>query len=280
MRFGINEDFGFKELTVLQRTRLIAAAGFSAVFCRWPQPGSLEATAAACRETGLDFEFVHMGYAGIDLFWHGSREEAESELARQTECLRECAEHGVTLAVQHVFQGFTEPHPTSEGVYWFGRLLDEAQKLGIRIALENTEGEAYLDRLRGALWEHPAAGFCWDSGHESCYNRSRNMLADYGSRLLATHLNDNLGVSGAEIDWHDDLHLIPYDGAIDWTKAAHRLAGTGYDGILTFEMKDRNLPGRHDSDRYAALSPAEYLARVYTAAERFTSELEAARTAR
>ena len=32
MRFGINEDFGFKELTVLQRTRLIAAAGFSAVF--------------------------------------------------------------------------------------------------------------------------------------------------------------------------------------------------------------------------------------------------------
>lgn len=277
MFFGINEDFGFSTFSQAERIRLIADAGFTSIFCRWPQPDGLALIANVCKDAGLQLQFVHMQYHAIRSFWHGSKEEAAAELKRQEECLQECAKYGVCLAVQHVFQGFEEPQPTEAGVYWFEKLLDTAQRLGIRIGFENTEGEAYLDCLRENLWNHPSFGFCWDSGHEACYNRGRNLLADYGERLLATHINDNFGVTGTEIDWRDDAHLLPYDGLIDWTKAAQRLARTGYSGILTLEMKNRNLPGRCTHDAYASLSPEEYLAKVRAAAERFSAELELAR---
>lgn len=44
------------------------------------------------------------------------------------------------------------------------------------------------------------------------------MLDKYGDRLIATHLNDNLGVSDfdGKVTWTDDLHLLPFDGIIDW----------------------------------------------------------------
>lgn len=71
-----------------------------------------------------------------------------------------------------------------------------------------------MNHFRG----NPAVGFCWDSGHELCYNHGRDMLAQYGDRLLGTRLNDNLGVrdDGGQITFLDDLHLLPFEGIADW----------------------------------------------------------------
>ena len=277
MRFGLNGSFGAPELPLRERLRLMADAGFEAFFCGWSKAGDLEGPAGLCREFGLAFQSVHMEYHGIDRFWHGTQEEAAAELRVQTGCLQECARYGIPLAVQHVYIGFENPRPNEAGVYWFGRLLDEAQRLGLRICFENTEGEACLDRLRAELWDHPAVGFCWDSGHELCYNRGRDMLADFGDRLLATHINDNPGVTGEEICWQDDAHMIPYDGAVDWEDAARRLAKAGCPDVLTLEIKNRNKPGRHTHDRYEALSVPEYLLRIREAAERLAAAIDAVR---
>ena len=48
------------------------------------------------------------------------------------------------------------------------------------------------------------------------------MLALYGEKLICTHLNDNLGIKDFEgkTTWHDDLHLLPFDGIADWNKIA------------------------------------------------------------
>jgi len=111
------------------------------------------------------------------------------------------------------------------------------------------------------LFSSPAAGFCIDTGHEMCYNRSEDMIGKYGrnGKLFCTHLNDNLGITGPEIFWHDDAHLLPFDGIADWEGIVRRLKSVEYDGILTLELTTVNKPGRNTHDRYASLSPLEFL---------------------
>ncbi len=97
------------------------------------------------------------------------------------------------------------------------------------------------------------------------------MLDKYGDRLIATRLNDNLGVSDfdGKVTWTDDLHLLPFDGIIDWREAADKLKRCGYDGILTFELLKYGKPGRHENDLYSKMSVEEYIAQCYIRACRF-----------
>jgi sugar phosphate isomerase/epimerase len=91
------------------------------------------------------------------------------------------------------------------------------------------------------------------------------MLALYGDRLIATHINDNLGVSDytGEIKPQDDLHLLPFDGVKDWTDFAQRIQKCGYNGALTFELKLASQPGRHENDAYREMPFERYLAEAY-----------------
>ena len=140
-----------------------------------------------------------------------------------------------------------------------------AREKGIKIAFENTEGEKYLKAIMDAFSEYENVGFCWDTGHEMCYNHSKDMLKLYGDRLLCTHINDNLGIRDFEgkITYIDDLHLLPFDGVADWQGIVKRLNQYGYHDILTFELKKQNSPQRHEHDNQQNVSFEEYVAEIY-----------------
>jgi sugar phosphate isomerase/epimerase len=200
--------------------------------------------------------------------WQDS-EQADAATAELCHCVRDCAACGVPTVIVHPYIGFEDPYvPTKAGLRSFGAVVELAAKLGVRIAFENVEGEEYLAALMEAFRSYDNVGFCWDSGHELCYNDGKDMLALYGDRLFATHLNDNLGISrhDGSIFWTDDLHLLPYDGIQDWDDVARRLCRHGYDGILTFELKRNSNPGRHDNEKYAALPLEQYVAEAYARA--------------
>ena len=60
--------------------------------------------------------------------------------------------------------------------------------------------------------------FCWDTGHELCYNRGKDMMQYFGKYIISTHINDNMGVrdNSGIISCKDDMHLLPFDGIGDW----------------------------------------------------------------
>jgi len=149
--------------------------------------------------------------------------------------------------------------------------LDEALKVGVTCAFENTEGEKYLEKIKEHLWDHKALGFCIDTGHEMCYNRSNDMIGKYGDKLIATHLNDNLGITGEEITWIDDAHLMPFDGKADWQGIADRIKKAGCPDILTFELTTRSKPGRNTHDIYASLDIDGFLNLAHEKALKFVS---------
>ena len=140
---------------------------------------------------------------------------------------------------------------------------------GVIVAMENTEGEAYLDCVLNSFHEHPFVRFCIDTGHEMCYDHCHDLIGKYADKLYCTHLNDNLGMSGDSITWLDDLHLLPFDGAADWQGIASRLRAAAYRGDLTFEVKLEGREGRHEHDAYRAMPFEAYAALALERAKRF-----------
>jgi sugar phosphate isomerase/epimerase len=91
------------------------------------------------------------------------------------------------------------------------------------------------------------------------------MLAKYGDRLIATHINDNLGIKDydGKITYLDDLHLLPFDGVKDWSDFGRRMKQSGYQGELTFELKISNQKNRHENDVYLNMPFEQYLTEAY-----------------
>lgn len=252
---------------------LVKAAGFDGCFFdAMGDPAEIGQIAPKIRGEGLIFQSVHAPFKRMNKMWEEG-DEGDAALAELISCAEETVNAQVSILVVHAFIGFVPEHPNTLGVERFGRLVRRAEELGLKIAFENTEGEGYLQALRDALFSSPAAGFCIDTGHEMCYNRSADLISKYGQngKLFCTHLNDNMGITGPEIFWHDDAHLLPFDGIADWQGIANRLDSVGYDGILTMELTTKNKPNRNTHDRYANLSASEFLSLAHERVLRFSS---------
>lgn len=254
---------GGTELTDEEQIRLFADNGFDGFFTAW-RGLDVHRLARAGREAGIEYQSVHAPFNKTDDLWHGDDELAENGLKELIDCVHDCADV-VPVIVSHCIIGFDNHSPNEKGLERFGILVRECEKYGLKIAFENTEGEEYLTVVMDCFASSPAVGFCWDSGHEMCYNHSLDMLAKYGDRLFATHLNDNLGISdfGGGITYLDDLHLLPFDGVADWKYNMDRLNACGYDGFLTFELKYAPHPQRFANLCYSEMTFEKYVTECY-----------------
>jgi len=267
--------YGFSE-TPEEQIKLLAEIGFDSVFTGWKKDGYLKKIAEAAKENGLIYQSVHAPFDKIHLIWDEG-EDGESALAELIECVDDCASVNVDIMVCHVWKGFgDEDHRSELGIERFLRLLDHAEKIGVKVAFENTEGEQYLEYIKEKLWDHPAAGFCIDTGHEMCYNYSRDMITKYGEngKLIATHINDNMAITGDKITWQDDSHLVPFDGVGDWQNVADRFNAVGYDGILTAELSVKEKPDRKVNYIYKGLDLRSYLTLVYERLAKFAKMMQ------
>lgn len=264
------------ELDVKDQIRLFKQTGFDGFFTGWD--AHVDEYRALADELGMIYQSIHAPFKRAADMW-SEGDAAEAAVEELLACVRDCGRVRVPVMVVHPYIGFDLPeNPTEVGVAHFRKVVEEAARQDVKIAFENVEGESYLKALMDAFEGDDTVGFCWDSGHELCYNRGKDMLGIYGHRLIATHLNDNLGVSRFDggIYWTDDLHLLPFDGIHDWNDVARRLNRCGYEGILTFELTRTSKPNRHENDKYNRMPIEEYIAESYARACRLAHRLRMA----
>ena len=255
-----------------EQITLFKKAGFDGFFVCWYPGIDVSSLRKKADEESMIFQSIHAPFTDMHHMWTDSEDgtKAKNELIA---CVRDCARANVPIAVLHAFIGFEDHTPTAQGLQNFGEVVDEATKLGVKIAFENTEGVEYLEALMEHFCGNDTVGFCWDSGHEQCYNYGVDLLEKYGDRLLCTHLNDNLGIKDFDgtITWLDDLHLLPFDGIIDWKDAANRLDRCGFGNVLTFELNINSKPDRHENDKYGNMGIETYLAEAFCRACRIAT---------
>ncbi len=220
------------------------------------------------KEENMFIDYIHAPFNKSDDMWMQG-DIGEIAVNELLDILEVCAKYEIPTVVAHTFIGFDSDYiPTQEGIERYGRLVKRADELGIKIALENTEGEEYLFALMDAFKGEKSVGFCWDTGHELCYNRGKDLMKMFGDRLFVTHLNDNLGVKDydGKITYIDDLHLLPFDGISDWNSIVKKLAKHNFNGPLNFELNTLSKPGRHENDKYSAMPIEQYIAEAYNRA--------------
>lgn len=269
---GVSREWG-DGVAVLSE---LAAAGWEGWFSVWRPGCDIAKMAKQGEALGLILQSVHAPWGRAADLWGVDEAKGEAAVKELCECIHEASDLGAPFVVAHAWIGFTPTEPTVAGLKRFERVAAEAERFGTAIALENTEGEEHLDALLEHFSDNPVVGFCWDTGHELCYNRGRDMMASYASFLLGTHINDNLGISdpSGPTTWHDDLHLLPFDGIADWEGIARRLAYSGFKGPLTFELNRSSKPGRHENDVYGAMPLGDYLKEALKRARRFADMLK------
>jgi sugar phosphate isomerase/epimerase len=258
-------------VTYAEQVELLARIGFDAVSPTWQKDGSHGEIIEAARACGLDVHFMHARFGLVASMWSADEEKWMAALETQLCSLEDCRRYGIPIMVAHTWIGFgDEVGDVEAGLKHYDILVERAKAYGVQIAFENTEGLPYLEALMEHYRGNDTVGFCWDSGHEMCYNGSEDLLERFGDRLYVTHLNDNLGVSdpNGKIYWTDDLHLLPEDGILDWEDAAVRLRRARKLDVLNFELKRDSIPGRHENDPYERMTLEEYFTEAYRRAGR------------
>ena len=239
-----------------EHLRIIKDVGYDATFTSWDHENA-EAIAELTAKLGLYYQSIHAPFSKTDRLWKEG-DESKAKLIELLACLNDCARFDIPIMVVHTFIGFDEHSPNEIGLSNFARLVDEAEKLGVKLAFENVEGEEYLRAVMERFSDSDAVGFCFDSGHQLCYNANTDMLSLYGDKLIHTHLNDNLGVSGESITWHDDLHLPVGEGKNDWKSVMQKIRATGYNDVLMCELSLTNKPNHNELDRFISMPIEEF----------------------
>lgn len=265
------------DVPIEKQPELLKNAGFTAYAfdkLRHSDSKLSESIVRAGDSLGLKCEYIHAPFYGMDDIWHDEKGDlAQLMLSDLYATIDECQNFGVKYAVIHAIIGMDNHNPTPLGLERLEAVVDYAVKKNVFLAFENTEGEEYLEAIMNHFADVGNVGFCFDSGHEMCYNYSRNILGKYADRLFVTHLNDNMGMTGEELTFYDDSHLLPFDGVGDWQNIAQRITDSGYNGTLSFEVISKGRPERDTHSIYRNLSDQEYVNEAYRKAVQFRNML-------
>ena len=178
-------------------------------------------------ETGLLYEFSHSKIPGCMELWRhtGGGEDYVKLLKRNID---NCARLDIPILVVHCQPEYQTEPDMALGLGYLEPVVRYAEDAGVKIALENIDHpQCLLQTMAHFTDKH--VGFCYDAGHEACRGYGYEFLPLVGDRLICTHIHDN--------DMVDDLHLIPFDGKIDWQRVMRQLRECKYEGPLTLELR-------------------------------------------
>lgn len=208
-----------------------------------------ESVANAIASRGLIYETIHAPFGHINDMWLDC-EGGEKMIDELLFSVDACVVAGAPILVVHLSSKEDAPSVTDIGRARYERLVEYAAKKGVIIAFENQRKLGNIGWAFDNFEKCDNVGFCWDCGHEHCFTIGREYMPLFGKKLVCTHIHDNM------CEYNGDLHMIPFDGRIDYTRIAEHIKRYKYTGPLTLEVF------ANSSDHYVGVTPDEYLQRA------------------
>lgn len=260
-KLGTSINASTWDLPVDEALAAVRKAGFDAFFtgyeCTTDMEEKMTAYANAAAKTGLWFECIHapFGKPGCNSLWLPG-EDGDIMRDHLIESIRSCKRNGVGIAVVHLSSGDFAPCVSDIGHARLDMVIEEAVRCNVTLGFENQRKIGNLSFILELYDNVPQVRFCWDVGHEACFTPGREYMPLFGKKLVYTHIHDNEKV------YNGDMHLIPFDGKIDYHRTAELLRKYKYQGTLTLEIAAKK------SGRYDDLTIDQFYTRAYDAAKR------------
>jgi sugar phosphate isomerase/epimerase len=200
---------------------------------------------AKAREMGLFIDHIHAPFDNVDTIWLEGL-AGEDCTQRLLACIEDCKTLEIPTMVMHINNEYDYPPVSDIGIQRLMQVVESAERANINVAVENTYAIDHIAYVFAHI-SSERLGFCFDSGHQNCITPRRDLLAEFGNRLMALHLNDNYGphyVNPEEPVYEKgtkewgiqlDRHLLPYEGTVNWGKLARKLKKTPYKGAVVLE---------------------------------------------
>ena len=238
----------------------IKEAGFQHVFIQWYNNStwkqSQEEQLKYIRRLDLNVLFAHLEYKKINSIWEDD-EYGETLVENYIRDIKLCKDNGIPMIVMHVTNGSKSPSVSESGLNRFKKICDYARELDIKVAFENTEIKGYLEYVIEHI-TNDNVGICFDSGHCHLHFNNEFNFDLFKDRILAVHFHDN--------DQTDDMHMLPFDGTIDWSWFVSRLKECNYVDPITLEILYLH--------EYLQHSPLDFYRRGYMIGEKLAREFE------
>ena len=244
------------------RMQVMEDNGFTATFTGMVEMDRQVEIANMLARHGITYETLHAPSAGINNMWLPG-EDGENKLNQLCQCASHASAAGVGIVVVHLSSGEAAPPVTDIGRERFARLVEHADKVNVRIAFENQRKLGNIAWAFETFGPESNVGFCWDCGHETAFAHGRQYMPLFGSRLICTHIHDNLLV------FQQDKHMLPFDGKYDFDRFARQIRESGYQGSLMLEVDYNKSP-----ELYGQLTYDEYIARAAVAVKRLRSMVD------
>lgn len=230
---GIFSHFGF-DLPMKQKLELIKDSGFESTFIWLGNEEELDNHDKAdiipklVRDCNLYLDHAHASLNDANLVWSDLRHEQEKIVSYNKKCITFCSKHKIPYLVIHPSKSSTPPLYNKTGLKIFKDLNSFAKDRNVKIAIENTRINKYVDFILENI-ESDNIGLCYDTSHDNLYgDPTFRILQKWPKRLFVTHISDNLGKK--------DDHLLPWEGTFNWNKFIEIFSSIEYKGILTLEV--------------------------------------------
>ncbi len=218
-----------KDVSVIETINAIEKAGFKNVFIQWYNKDwnpTQEEQLKYIKEKGLNVIFAHLGYQNINDLWI-ENEDGNKLVDRYKNDIRICKKNDISMVVMHLTSKSVAPKYNETGLKRLQEIVDYAESLNVKVAFENTKIKGYLDYVIENI-DNANVGICFDSGHYHVHFDDDLDFSKFKNRIFAVHLHDN--------DKSDDLHLIPFDGTLNWESVVKNLKDSNYNGPITMEL--------------------------------------------
>lgn len=245
-----------ENVTVIETIDAIKKAGFKDVFVQWYNKEweySQEEQLKYARKQGLNIIFAHLGYKNINDLWKECDEENKL-VENYKKDIKICKQNNIPMVVMHLTSKKVAPNYNEIGLERIREIVNYAKELDIKVAFENTKIKGYLEYVIQNL-DNDNVGICYDAGHCHVHFNDEFPYEMFKNKIFAVHLHDN--------DKSDDLHLLPFDGTIDWEKVIKKLRDCNYEGPITLEPCYR-----HD---YLNLTLDEFYKKAYEVGKKISN---------
>ena len=169
------------------------------------------------------------GFKNVFIQWYNKdwNPTQEEQLKYIKNDIRICKENDISMVVMHLTSKSVAPKYNETGLKRLQEIVDYAESLNVKVAFENTKIKGYLDYVIENI-DNANVGICFDSGHYHVHFDDDLDFSKFKNRIFAVHLHDN--------DKSDALHLIPFDGTLNWESVVKNLKDSNYNGPITMEL--------------------------------------------